>query len=78
MASSTEPQFKGLVHTAMLTLTVMFSGGSFGLLWKDHEKIWEHEVRISVIEKDGKKSERTATIFTEGILPDEVKLPTKK
>jgi hypothetical protein len=69
---------KNLIHTAMLTLTVMFSGGSFGLLWKDHEKIWDHEVRLTVIEKDTKKSTPPATALYEGILESETKIEKKK
>ena len=66
------------VHTALLSLTMMFCAGSFGLLWKDHEKIWEHEVRISVIERDKNQGKQTSEVSYEAVMPEEAKIKTKQ
>ena len=66
------------LHTALLTLTMMFCAGSFGLLWNDHEKIWEHEVRISVIERDKNQGKQTSEVSYEAVMPEEAKIKSKQ
>jgi hypothetical protein len=70
---------KNWFHTAMLMVIVAFSGGSFTLLWNDHEKIWNHEVRIMLLESGRDTKKTTSTSITQtGILPKKIKEETLK
>ena len=63
-------------ETLMLFLITSFTGGTFTLVWKDHEKMWDHEVRITVMEKQGRSGQATAYVYSEATIPKKLKPET--
>lgn len=55
-------------HTFMLGIITLVTVGTFTLVWNDHEKIWEHEVRLTVVEK-AMTQNQTGGIDVQGFLP---------
>jgi hypothetical protein len=59
--------------TLMMAMITAFTGGTCTLLGIDHEKIWDHEVRLTVLEKNSDKPLASTAVIAQLILPKKIK-----